>query len=694
MIALRYFRIMDIDDQDSNTPLSCQEIDDFIGKLEKAADEDDEDDDIEPSLWFSDSPLDPAFDPGPLIVSEENQRFAAVHQKSRELRSYNRNKFGGELETRLLKMTLFNGEHWLCLQCQFKHSSKVGVLNHVYNYHCPDLIKCSQCPFRSVSPSELQNHARVHQVRVKPVPHRTPHETSQSHTEVQKMEPSLLQSALFIGGIGGDWRCRVCDFGPTNRDNVLNHIECFHPPAGFIGYKCTKCDLQQRCRFSLRSHMESRHRETLHFTQPVREVPGINGVKDQAKSVVYVFRCKWCKKVFSERPKLHQHLKEEHGQNSHERRRFNCSFCPYHCYSVEDIKAHLTAQHSPAKTKQSPATKLNTEPVRNFICPICSLRFKDETSYKRHIEVIEGFRFSCSLCGSVFKDEETLNFHTIYSEDCSVSGKQDPVMSLLSKPRYVKIKPKSDLTLEETCSSLIDILQNVPGQSATTNLEQVTESPEEPNMKRLKVDPSMFLSDGQIQVNDGAKLTVRDGNLQAQSNFILGVVDNQGEANVSNSVKQVALPEISKKKSIEEEKVKTHVMGGESILKPRKVEAISVKLENTDVFACKKCDEKFSQKQDLGKHLLTHLKTSPDPNIESPKHVEPNVNVSEGKQSEGNEGEISCKMCSKTFSHKTELGQHLVTHLKEGIKCTFCPATHHNIQEAQEHKKLHESSLS
>ena len=74
---------MDID-EDSNTPLSCQEIDDFIGRLEEEADEEEnEEEDIEPSLWYSDSAIHPDLDPGPLITTEENQRFAAVHRKPR-----------------------------------------------------------------------------------------------------------------------------------------------------------------------------------------------------------------------------------------------------------------------------------------------------------------------------------------------------------------------------------------------------------------------------------------------------------------------------------------------------------------------------------------------------------------------------------------------------------------------------------
>ena len=133
---------MDID-EDSNTPLSCQEIDDFIGKLEADEEEnkeEEDEEDIEPSLWYSDTPLSPDLDPGPLVTTEESQRFAAVHRKPKELKRYSRTKFAEKLETILMKMTLFNGDHWLCLKCQFKHSSKIRVLNHVYTYidtyHC------------------------------------------------------------------------------------------------------------------------------------------------------------------------------------------------------------------------------------------------------------------------------------------------------------------------------------------------------------------------------------------------------------------------------------------------------------------------------------------------------------------------------------------------------------------------------
>ena len=158
------------------------------------------------------------------------------------------------------------------------------------------------------------------------------------------------------------------------------------------------------------------HKEQMSLQRPKVGVQAFRSgtTTEPAKNVVYVFRCKWCKKVYDERPKLHQHLKEEHGQNTKERRRFNCSFCLFHCYSIEDIKSHLNAQHPVKKQKSSSTsqTQPGSHQKRNFVCPICSLKFIEETSYKQHIEVVEGFRFSCSLCGSLFMDEETLNFHT------------------------------------------------------------------------------------------------------------------------------------------------------------------------------------------------------------------------------------------------------------------------------------------
>ena len=659
-----------LDSNDTDTPLSCQEIDDFIGRLEEdGSDEEEGEVEIEPALWYTDSALDPELDPGPLLITEESQKFAAVHQKSK-LRRLSRTKFGGELETTLLTMTLFNGEVWLCLKCQFKHSSKAGVLNHVYNYHCPDLIKCSQCSFETTSQLDLQNHSRAHKV----TPRRDISGTVQN--DFQLMESSLLSSAAFIDG---NWLCNVCEFGPSNRDNVLNHIECFHPPPGFMGYKCPKCDLQQRCRLSLRSHMESVHKEKSHQLQPVGETKA--GGKVGGKNVVYVFRCKWCKKVFSERPKLHQHLREDHGQNSQERRRFNCSFCPFHCYDVEEIKSHLSSQHSAQKSVPSGGSRLHADQARNYICPICSVRFLDETSYKRHIEVDEGFRFSCSLCGSVFKDEETLNFHLIYSEDCSRSIKRVPTSSFSSPviqtrtvrttPRYIKPRPPAeapagtDLTLEETCSSLIDILQNVPGQEEDRRL-----GPQ-----------SFVINNGVLQVNSEAGSAVR------KPNILLGVRDSQGQVKLINSSKQISIPRLVKRKAdegedkSESEPVKSIKTEAESILEPGDGEASHVKSEKTEetFFSCSKCQERFSHKQELGKHLLTHLKASPASRIEQIEEVKPSVS------------ELSCKICQQTFSEKSELGKHLLQHLKEGIKCPSCPAVHHDLASARDHRKLHQN---
>ena len=697
---------MDID-EDSNTPLSCQEIDDFIGKLEEEADVEDEnkkeedEDDIEPSLWYSDTALYADLDPGPLISTEESRRFAAVHRKPKELKRFSRTKYAHKLETILMKMTLFNGDYWLCLKCQFKHSSKIRVLNHVYTYHCSHLLRCSisNCSFITTSQLELQDHANTHKVKTTPAPVRNPSEIPLN--DFQKLESILIEKAVFTEG---DWRCKMCDFGPSRRDDVLNHIECYHPPNGFIGYKCSKCDLQQRCRFSLKSHMEISHSQNgqMSLLKPKEGVPALrNGTKEPAKNVVYVFRCKWCKKVYDERPKLHQHLKEEHGQNTKERRRFNCSFCLYHCYSVEEIKRHLSSKHPvrKQKTSTSPAQP-GVHQSRNFICPICSLKFKDETSYKQHIEIVEGFRFSCSLCGSLFLDEETLNFHTIYSEECSIQqeGSKDiNRLSMISRKTFPSISsqqpqilPKADLTLEETCSSLIDILHNVPDQEDQVLVPSDRESPGEPNMKRLKLD------------GDGGSEALGDGNAQLSSNLITEIEKSQ---NVSNSNGVVTLPvqfhplpiplPVASDQLVNV--AKTKIMNPlKSILKPKQEPIQSVKEEETEQtwFSCKKCQERFSQKQDLGKHLLTHLKSNPAP--EAPpvtaEQDDPSATDSVPVNDQTTDGEFPCQMCQQTFAEKSDLGQHLLSHLKDGLKCLSCPAVFHNLQDAREHKKLHEAS--
>ena len=675
-------------DEDSNTPLSCQEIDDFIGKLEKEADEEEsEEEDIEPSLWYSDSALYPDLDPGPIVATEESQRFAAVHRKPKELKRYSRTKFSDKLETILMKLALFNGEYWLCLKCQFKHSSKNRVLNHVYTYHCPNLLKCSnsKCSFITTSQLELQNHANTHRVKTSPAPLRKPAETPLN--DFQKLESILIEKAIFVEG---DWRCKVCDFGPTRRDDVLNHIECYHPPTGFIGYKCSKCNIQQRCRFSLKSHMEHSHsyKEQMSLLKPRVGVPVVrNGAAQSGKNIVYVFRCKWCKKVYDERPKLHQHLKEEHGQNTKERRRFNCSFCLFHCYSVDDIRSHLNSQHPGGKQKSSTSqTQPGPHQIRNLICPICSLKFKEETSYKQHLEVVEGFRFSCSLCGSLFMDEETLNFHTIYSEECSIQPEGNHgIISRKTTSSYQQppAVPKADLTLEETCSSLIDILHNVPDQDDNQVLVRSDkDSSEEPNIKRLKLD---------VTNNDGSTVTTGDGNAQnSSSSMVESLNGNVSNREVTLPVELNTLPIAMPMESWE-----TKIMNPlKSILKPKQEVLQNVKEEETEQtwFSCNKCQERFSLKQELGKHLLTHLMPSPALAAPTVEKVEPSESEAVTVNDQTTDGEFSCNLCQQSFTQKADLGKHLMSHLKDGIKCLLCPAVYHNLQDAREHKKLHEAS--
>ena len=132
-----------------------------------------------------------------------------------------------------------------------------------------------------------------------------------------------------------------------------------------------------------------------------------------------------------------------------------------------------------------------------------------------------------------------------------------------------------------------------------------------------------------------------------------------------------------------------------SILKPKQELLQNVKEEETEQFSCNKCQERFTEKQDLGKHLLTHLNPNPAPEAPSVsvEQGDPGASDSVSVKDQTTPRGFPCNLCQQTFAEKADLGKHLLSHLKDGIKCLSCPAVYHNLEDAREHKKLHEASV-
>ena len=246
----------------------------------------------------------------------------------------------------------------------------------------------------------------------------------------------------------GIWKCRLCHYQSKTESKALEHVELSHPPENFTGYRCDHCDSISLTRLRLRSHQSTYHGNTpavVDGNTSINDLPsGTNENISPAKSVLYMFRCKFCKTVFKFRSDLHKHLREFHSLSFKDKRRYSCSYCNFCCYKEDEIQLHLRVKHRKGvETKSVPMKSLlKSSQKQTYSCRVCGLQFPDQKLQEAHLKEEEGFKFKCNYCESFFKSETTFKEHLL---ECS-SEEED------------KEESSGDANLFETCSSLLDIL--------------------------------------------------------------------------------------------------------------------------------------------------------------------------------------------------------------------------------------------
>lgn len=150
------------------------------------------------------------------------------------------------------------------------------------------------------------------------------------------------------------------------------------------------------------------------------------------------YRCKTCKKIFTNMPALKQHISEKHPTEH------SCHVCNTNFLNEITLKKHMELHHSETKTIDQSGTQLHccnmcqyktTDKqnyddhlrkhikVKPFKCRICSVRFETREQASIHAKSHQPHYFKCGACSASFTQREMLVKHF---ETHQNKGQQQP----------------------------------------------------------------------------------------------------------------------------------------------------------------------------------------------------------------------------------------------------------------------------
>ena len=462
-----------------------------------------------------------------------------------------------------------------------------------------------------------------------------------SSTPPNTWDATLLTMATSDPVAGpGCWRCLTCSKLYKSRELILNHIELEHPPAMFSGYKCVgtnqNCNAVMKSRLLLKHHVASQHwsDKTLRLSrqssktispylyqrdnqkkfsnpdvgvtkqnnggeitnQDIEILPSTANMVPMAASLS---KCPKCSLIFLNAKLMANHVAKKHKPQ--QQRVFKCKFCSFQRGSKAAMERHLMAVHGhgvegsnwrcghcghtyPAHlTQQISDHMARVHPVEAPTQPeFCQVV---EEAVEQKISIVD--EQECGNCMQKVERSQLLD----HLSSCLTKNFAQVVNSNLTKKSSVRNAGQSgDLTLEETCSSLLDILGNV-------NENASAESKNDSN--KLGDAPGLLPSSGE---KSSQFWDSKDG-------LVLNVPINESIISYEKPTHESQFVELEddddyyhEQKSVmamENNEVKNEVHGSTA-----KTEASG----KNGVYQCKQCFAKFEEKIKLGKHILEHLK--------------------------------------------------------------------------------------
>ena len=323
---------------------------------------------------------------------------------------------------------------FMCELCDFTSNSEVKLGVHLINVHRENRKSiCNSCDKSFFTFSGLKNHIKtIHEGQKKLV------QKCDSCKKSYSTEAELKQHIKDIHKGKNDLqKCDSEEKSYSTEAKLKKHIKNIHEGKKKLLQKCDSCEKSFPTEAKLKKHIKNTHEgkndlqkcdikniheeqndsqkssltEKSHSTE-AKFKRKIKNIHEEGKKVLVLNKCGLCTEIFSSAIELTNHIKSIHNLFNHKEkpRNFICDFCGNSFTLDEELKTHISTEHSTTKIK-SEFEKVKKE----YKCEFCFQLFKQKKKFKIHVKSThrEGKKFKCELCGkNTFWSKILLMKHT------------------------------------------------------------------------------------------------------------------------------------------------------------------------------------------------------------------------------------------------------------------------------------------